>query len=156
MLRIGRAFWVVSGLLCLACTPQDVAVPSADSPDIPVRKAYFDSNPEVLHEVFRTGCDGPGDTFSQPNWQTARCAILPTPEGAAFLLIEFDAELEMPKLVVQKVTRRAGEGYEVEMSYFAEIRSKTGKRQRVYMPRAALDRQIDLILTNTGGTPIED
>lgn len=156
MMPIGRALWVLAGLVCLSCTPQDVAVPPEDSPRIPVRKAYFASNPAVLHEVFRTGCDGPGDTYDEPNWRTARCAILPTPEGAAFLLIEFDADLEIPKLVVQKVTRRSGDGYEVEMSYFAEIRSKSGVRQRVYMPRARLDRQIDLILANTGGTPVDE
>jgi hypothetical protein len=156
MLLHGRAFWALAGLLCLSCAPQDVAVQAGDSPQIPVRKAYFATNPSVLHEVFRVGCDGPGDTYDEPNWQTARCAILPTPEGAAFLLLEFDAGLELPKLVVQKVTRRAGEGYEVEMSYFAEIRSKAGKRQRVYMPRDTLDRQIDLILANTGGRPIAD
>ncbi len=120
-----------------------------------MRKAFFETNPSVLHDVFRTGCDGPGDTYDEPNRQTARCAILPSPEGAAFLLIEFDAGLELPRLVVQKVTRRSGEGYEVEMSYYAQIRSKEGVRQRIYMPREKLDRQIDLILTNTGGTPIE-
>ena len=155
MLRFRRVFWVLAGLVCLSCAPQDVVVPAEDSPRIPVRKAYFATNPLVLHEVFRVGCDGPGDTYDEPNWRTARCAILPTPEGAAFLLIEFDAELEIPRLVVQKVTRRSGEGYEVEMSYFAEIRSKDGVRQRVYMPRETLDRQIDMILENTGGTPVE-
>lgn len=154
MLRFGRAFGVISGLFCLACTPQDVAGPSRDSPDIPVRIAYFATNPSVLHDVFRSGCDGPGDTFRRPNWQTARCIILPTPAGAAFLLTEFDADLEVPKLVVQKVTRRSGDGFEVEMSYFAQIRSKQGTRQRVYMKRPALDRQIDLILENTGGVPV--
>ncbi len=154
MMRIGRAPRVLAGLFCVACAPQDVAVSQDAGPDIPVRKAYYDSNPTVLHEVFRSGCDGPGDRYSQPNFQTARCAILPTPEGAAFLLIEFDAGLETPKLVVQKVTRRSGEGYEVEMSYFAQIRSKAGKRQRIYLPRQSLDKQIDLILENTGGTPV--
>ena len=156
MLRVGRALGVLSGLLCISCTPQDIAVQPADGPQIPVRKAYFETNPSVLHEVFRAGCDGPGDRFTEPNWQTARCSILPTPEGAAFLLLEFDADLEIPRLVVQKVTRRSGDGYEVEMSYFAQIRSKSGQRQRVYMQRETLDRQIDLILTNTGGTPIRD
>ena len=156
MLPFGRAFPVLAGLVCLACTPQDVAVAPEDSLRIPVRKAYFETNPSVLHEVFRSGCNGPGDTYSEPDWQTARCTILPSPEGAAFLLIEFDAGLELPKLVVQKVTRRSGDGYEVEMSYFARIRSKEGALQRVYMAREQLDRQIDMILVNTGGTPIRD
>jgi hypothetical protein len=139
----------------VACAPQYVADTSQGAQDIPVRRAFFATNPSVLHQVFRDGCNNPGDRFTQPNRQTARCNMLPTPEGAAFLISEFDARLEVPKLVVQKVTHRTDAGYEVEMSYFAEIRNKAGVQQHIYMPRRTLDRQIDLILTNSGGR-IED
>ena len=145
-----------SALLIAACAQQVPPVLPGDSPDLPVRRAFFPSDPSALHAAFRMGCTNPGDAFTQPNRTTARCTLLPSPEGAAFLLIEFDASLETPKLVMQKVTRPVDEGYEVEMSYYAQIRAKSGNRQRIYMQRPALDRQIDQLLESSGGVPVAD
>lgn len=143
----------LAGLLS-ACAPQDVVETGHNTQDVPARRAFFESSPDVLHTLFRESCVNPGDRYTRPNSRTAQCKLLPTPEGAAFLLTQFDAKLELPKLVIQTVTRESGEGYEVEMSYFAEIRAKTGNRQRIYMARESLDRQIDLILANSGGKPL--
>ena len=50
-----------------------------------------------------------------------------------------------------RVTREVADCFEVEMSYFAEILAKSGKRQRVYIRSKTLDRQIDAVLRHSGG-----
>lgn len=142
--------------ICAGCTTQYVGYSPEDPQDVPVRRAFFPANPSALDAAFKEGCNSPGDRFSRPDRQTARCNILPSPESAAFLLTQFDAQLEVPNLVVQKITRPAEDGFEVEMSYFAEIRAKTGNRQRVYIRNPVLDRQIDVILENSGGRTVDE
>ncbi|THH38763.1 hypothetical protein E4Z66_04150 [Aliishimia ponticola] len=151
MSRFHPVLFGLIGLLTTACAPQNVAIRQVDLQDVPRRTAFFATNPMALDEAFKEGCNGPGDIFRRIDGDTAQCALLPTPEGAAFLLVTFDAQLEEPRLIVEKRTRRDGDGYRVEMSYYAEVLAKTGKRQRIYMPRRTLDRQIDMILTNSGG-----
>lgn len=147
---------LLSCLLCAACAPQYVERTADDPQDVPVRRALFAANPVGLGMAFEEGCQEPGDVFSTPDRTTARCDIVPTPESAAFLLVQFEAELEVPTLVVQKVVRQVSECFEVEMSYFAEIRAKTGNLQRVYIQNRGLDRQIDQILSTTGGQNLQD
>ncbi len=138
-------------VLSVGCAPQYVGVVASDPQDVPRRQAAFAANPEGLDIAFKEGCNSPGDTFSRPDRKTARCNITPTPESAAFLLIEFDALLEAPKLIVQKITETRDDCYFVEMSYFAQITAKSGNPQRVYIRNRNLDRQIDLILSRSGG-----
>lgn len=138
-----------------ACAPQDVSISQTSPQDVPVRRAAFDANPTVLHAVFQRACSDPGDEYSEPDGRTARCDSLPTAEGAAFLLLLFDAELEVPKLVMQKTTKPdADAGFVVELSYYAEITAKSGGRQRIYVPRKDMDRLLDQILAMSGGTPL--
>lgn len=151
MMRLAPRITLLLCLTCAACAPQYVARNPGEPQDLPVRRAIFAANPVDLNAAFEQGCQQPGDVFSQPNRETARCDIVPTPDSAAFLLIQFDAKLEAPSLVVQKVVRKAAECFEVEMSYFAEVRAKTGNLQRIYIQSRDLDRQIDQILTTTGG-----
>lgn len=139
-----------------ACAPAYVERPSKGPEDIPARRALFAANPETLDEAFQMGCQSPGDSFTRPDRETARCSIVPTPESAAFLLIKFDAELEAPRLIVQKITRPLQDCVLVEISYFAEIRAKSGRRQQVYLPNRMLDRRLDAILRQTGGTTVAD
>ncbi len=138
-------------ILCAACAPQYVERSADDPQDVPVRRAFFETNPSNLEAAFEFGCREPGDVYSRPDSTTARCNIVPTPESAAFLLVQFDAELEQPTLVVQKTVRPVANCFEVEMSYFAEIKAKTGNQQRIYIQSRNLDRQIDQILLSTGG-----
>ncbi|MEM6310739.1 MAG: hypothetical protein AAF754_11870 [Pseudomonadota bacterium] len=139
-------------LLAIGCAPQYIET-TADSPqDVPARRAIFATNPAGLDTAFKDGCSSPGDTITRPNARTLRCNIVPTPQSAAFLLLEFDAKLEPPKMVVEKVTRQLSDCVLVEFSYFAEITAKSGKPQRVYIPNRSLDRRLDQILRASGGS----
>ncbi|MEL6449640.1 MAG: hypothetical protein AAFQ19_00150 [Pseudomonadota bacterium] len=80
-----------------------------------------------------------------------QCRILPPPDVAAFLLLQYDGALEAPTLVVQKETDPADGTYVVELSYFAEVVQKSGKPRRIYFKQRELDRLMDQLLAATGG-----
>lgn len=145
------AIFALSAGLLVGCGPQYVGFSPEDPQDVPTRRAIFDANPDGLDEAFAQGCQSPGDTLTRPTRNTTRCNIPPTPESAAFLLLEFDAKLEAPKMVVEKVTRQLTDCILVELSYFAEITAKSGKPRRVYIVNRSLDRRLDNILRASGG-----
>lgn len=134
-----------------ACTPQDVALRDSGAQNLPSRRAYFATDPAELHSAFRSVCDAPGDQFTQPDRQTAICRFLPSPALAAYLLTRYDGKIEVPKLVVQKITRDAETGVEIEISYYAEVAQKSGQLRRIYAPNPTLDRRIDKMLRVAGG-----
>ncbi|MEX0371419.1 MAG: hypothetical protein AB3N09_12370 [Tateyamaria sp.] len=120
--------------------------------DLPVRRAMFDAPPEPLDTAFRSSCDSPGDELREVSRSVVQCRILPPPDVAAFLVLQYDGALEAPTLVVQKETDREEEAYIVELSYFAEVVQKSGNPRRIYIRQQALDRLMDQLLIATGGT----
>jgi len=135
-----------------ACAPQYVEREATSPQDVPVRAAFFDANPEGLHAAFKDACGAPGEEFTEPNAQTAICRIPPSPRAAAFLLSEFDGKLEAPWLVIQKQSFQTSENVRVEMSYYAEVPQKNDTLRRIYLNSREIDRMIDLMLRNSGGT----
>ncbi|WP_299370035.1 hypothetical protein [uncultured Tateyamaria sp.] len=81
-----------------------------------------------------------------------QCRILPPPDVAAFLVLQYDGALEAPTLVVQKETATADGNVVVELSYFAEVVQKSGNPRRIYFKQPELDRLMDQLLAATGGT----
>ncbi len=146
-------FVIFSLFACAGCASTLVATIPEDPQDVPARRALYAANPEGLDEAFAAGCNAPGDTFSKPDRRTAQCDIVPTPESAAFLLTLFDAKLEAPKLIVQKLTDTTQDGVLVELSYYAIITAKSGRPQRVYFQNRTLDRRLDALLRGFGGEP---
>lgn len=155
MMPKSLAITLVVALALGACGPQYVEIETSVGQDVPSRRAFFAANPSGLDEAFAMGCSSPSDRFWRPDGNTARCDIVPTPQSAAFLLTEFDARLEAPKIVLEKTTRSSGACFIVEMRYFAEITAKSGNAQRVYVPNQAMDRRIDRILQASGGTSVD-
>ena len=143
---------IAIALLTGACAPQYVEREAASAQDVPVRTAFFSANPESLHDAFKDACNSPGEKFSQPNRETAICRIPPSPRAAAFLLAEFDGKLEAPWLVIQKQSFAEDENVRVELSYYAEVAQKNGTLRRIYLNSRDIDRMIDLMLRNSGGT----
>ncbi|WP_299042324.1 hypothetical protein [uncultured Tateyamaria sp.] len=135
-----------------ACAPQYVETVVTDEQDLPVRRATFAANPEPLDSAFRSSCDAPGDELRNISRSIVQCRILPPPDVAAFLLLQYDGALEAPTLVVQKETEKADQQFVVELSYFAEVIQKSGNPRRIYIKQKALDQLMDQLLIATGGT----
>lgn len=135
-----------------ACAPQYVERVATDEQDLPVRRATFAANPTPLDDAFRSSCDAPGDVLRDVSRSVVQCRILPPPDVAAFLLLQYDGALEAPTLVVQKETGRDENAFVVELSYFAEVIQKSGNPRRIYIKQRALDQLMDQLLIATGGT----
>lgn len=134
-----------------ACAPQYVETLVTSEQDLPVRRAIFESSPEPLDSAFRSSCDAPGDVFRQVSRSVVQCRILPPPDVAAFLLLQYDGALEAPTLVVQKETDMDQDAFVVELSYFAEVVQKSGNARRIYFKQRSLDSLMDRLLQATGG-----
>jgi len=147
MRPIFALFLVAAG----ACAPQYVETVVTDEQDLPVRRAVFATDPAPLDDAFRASCDSPGDELRQYRGGIVQCRILPPPDLAAFLVLQYDGALEAPTLVVQKETDRDDGSYIVELSYFAEVVQKSGNPRRIYFKQRALDQLMDQLLAATGG-----
>ncbi len=148
--RILPVLMVTAGVLT-ACGPQYVPLVVDGTQDVPARSALYVEDPTNLHDDFEARCSSPGDQFLRVDASTAQCRLLPTPEEAAYLLIEFDAKLEAPKVIFQKVTTPTADGFQVQMSHFAEITAKSGQTQRVYIKQPRIDRMFDRLMRRAGG-----
>ncbi|MEO0863638.1 MAG: hypothetical protein AAFY39_03430 [Pseudomonadota bacterium] len=135
-----------------ACAPQYVETIATSEQDLPVRSAVFANSPDSLDMAFRDSCAAPGDKLLQVNRSTVQCRIPPPPDVAAFLVLQYDGALEAPTLVVQKETDKADAGFEVKLSYFAEVIQKSGNPRRIYFKQRSLDGLMDNLLEATGGT----
>ncbi|WP_415402677.1 hypothetical protein [Tateyamaria sp. SN3-11] len=134
-----------------ACAPQYVETIATSEQDLPVRRALFETAPVPLDAAFRSSCDSPGDELRQVSRSTVQCRILPPPDVAAFLLLQYDGALEAPMLVVQKRTNPDNGSFVVELSYFAEVVQKSGNPRRIYFKQRELDALMDRLLSATGG-----
>lgn len=136
-----------------ACAPQDVVTVAASEQDLPVRSALYASAPNELDTAFRLLCDSPGDELRRVSRSVVQCRILPRPDLAAFLLLEFNGALEAPTLVLQKQTSEVDGQYVVEISRFAEVVQKSGNPRRIYFKNRSFDELIDELLEKSGGLP---
>lgn len=134
------------------CAPQYVETIAASEQDLPVRRAVFEDTPAPLDLAFRSSCDSPGDELREVSRSVVQCRILPPPDLAAFLVLQYDGALEAPSLVVQKQTDPAEDSFVVELSYFAEVVQKSGNPRRIYFKQRSLDQLMDQLLVATGGT----
>lgn len=134
-----------------ACAPQYVETIATTEQDLPVRRAVFEQAPQPLDAAFRSSCDSPGDVLRQVSRSVVQCRILPPPDLAAFLVLQYDGALQAPTLVVQKQTDRDADEFVVELSYFAEVVQKSGNPRRIYFKQRDLDALMDQLLQATGG-----
>lgn len=147
-----RPIFIVLMAALGACAPQYVETLATSDQDLPVRRAVFEQTPEPLDVAFRSSCDSPGDELRQISRSVVQCRILPPPDLAAFLVLQYDGALQAPTLVVQKQTDRDADDYVVELSYFAEVVQKSGNPRRIYFKQRDLDTLMDQLLEATGGT----
>ncbi|MEO9573811.1 MAG: hypothetical protein ABJ263_13930 [Tateyamaria sp.] len=143
-------FAVLLVALC-GCAPQYVETIASSDQDLPVRRAIFEQPPAPLDLAFRSSCDSPGDELRVVSRSVVQCRILPPPDLAAFLLVQYDGALEAPTLVVQKQTDADADAFVVELSYFAEVVQKSGNPRRIYFKQRSLDQLMDQLLVATGG-----
>jgi len=147
-----RPIFIVVLVALGACAPQYVETIATSEQDLPVRRAVFDQEPEPLNLAFRSSCDSPGDEFREISRSVVQCRILPPPDLAAFLVLQYDGALAAPTLVIQKETGRDADAFVVELSYFAEVVQKSGNTRRIYFKQRSLDSLMDRLLAATGGT----
>ncbi|MEM8578452.1 MAG: hypothetical protein AAGF60_11405 [Pseudomonadota bacterium] len=138
-------------LALAACTPQYVERVATGPDDLPERVALFDGAPDALNASFRAACTDPGDVYTRPSRFVQQCRTPPTPDLAAFLLLEYDGALRAPSVVIQTEERRGADAVEVGFSYFAEVPQKSGNARRIYFRDRQLDGFIDLLLVASGG-----
>lgn len=146
-----RPIFIVLLASLSACAPQYVETTVTEKQDLPVRRAVFEQAPAPLDDAFRSSCDSPGDTLRQVSRSVVQCRILPPPDLAAFLVLQYDGALEAPTLVVQKETDSTAGDFVVELSYFAEVVQKSGNPRRIYFKQRGLDTLMDNLLAATGG-----
>lgn len=139
-------------LMLAACAPQYVERVAAPGEVLPERVATFPGAPEDLNASFQAACNDPGDRYVRPRRGVRQCRTLPSPDLAAFLLVQYDGALEVPTLVIQTEERTAGGPVEVGFSYFAEVPQKSGDTRRIYFKDRELDGFIDQLLVASGGT----
>lgn len=149
-----RSYILVLAGLISGCAPQYVERTATTDAELPVNEARFDERPERLHAAFRDSCQGPTDSYSVIGQDQARCQMIPPPDVAAGLLVQFDGALEIPKIIVERMTRPADDGFVVGISYFASVPKKSGGNQRVYLRSRDLDRTIATLFRAFGGTPL--
>lgn len=147
-----RPIFIVVLVALGACAPQYVETIATSEQDLPVRRAVFDQEPEPLNLAFRSSCDSPGDEFREISRSVVQCRILPPPDLAAFLVLQYDGALAAPTLVIQKETGRDADAFVVELSYFADVVQKSGNTRRIYFKQRSLDSLMDRLLAATGGT----
>lgn len=140
-------------ILVAACAPQYEERTIRNPQDLPARVAKFESRPTTLDSAFEAACNTPGDRFLKMSRDLVQCRIPPSPDMAAFLVLQYDGALEAPTLVMQKRTSAHQDDYIVEMSYFAEVRQKSGGARKIYFKQRRMDRMVDQLLSSTGGTP---
>ena len=151
-------FTALLPIFLAACAPQYVETTVSNPQDLPARRALFAQDPTGLHEAFRDACDSPGDKLATPSRGIVQCRTLPTPDFAAFLLLEYDGALKTPTVVMQKQQRRTDAGQEstmIEFSYFAEVPQKSGQARRIYYKDRQLDQLLDQMMRAAGGTTVE-
>lgn len=146
-----RPFPIFLLVALAACGPQYVETLATSEQDLPVRRALYADQPAPLDAAFRSSCDSPGDVLHQVSRSTLQCRIPPPPDVAAFLVLQYDGALEAPTLVVQKETDASNGGFEVKLSYFAEVIQKSGNARRIYFKQRSLDGLMDQLLEATGG-----
>ena len=146
-----RPILVVLLVALCGCAPQYVETIASSDQDLPVRRAIFEQTPAPLDVAFRSSCDSPGDELREISGTVVQCRILPPPDLAAFLLVQYDGALEAPMLVVQKETDADADAFVVELSYFAEVIQKSGNPRRIYFKQRGLDQLMDQLLVATGG-----
>lgn len=142
----------VVALALTACAPQYVERVATPEEDLPERVATFPGAPERFNALFQAACNDPGDRFVRPTRAVRQCRSLPSPDLAAFLLVQYDGALELPTLVIQTEERPSGGPVEVGFSYFAEVPQKSGTARRIYFKDRELDAFIDQLLVSSGGT----
>ena len=140
--------------LTAACAPQYSQTQLEPGTPFPINEARFDERPEQLHLAFRASCQGPADSYSDRGADEAICQMIPPPDVAAGLIVQFDGALEVPMIVVERMTRKVDDGYVVGISYFATVPKKSGNDQRVYLRSRGLDRIIENLFRAYGGRPI--
>ena len=147
---------IILGLFALtaACAPRFTETSVAPGEALPINEARFSERPERLHQAFQESCSRPTDSYTTNGANQARCQMVPPPDIAAGLLVRFDGALEIPMIVVERVTREDEDGYVVGISYFANVPKKSGGNQRVYIRSRNLDRTIANLFRAFGGNPI--
>ncbi len=149
-----RPFFALILVSLAACAPQYVETVVTSPQDLPKRQAFFAAEPTTLNTAFRDACDSPGDVLASPSRGILQCRTLPTPDFAAFLLLEYDGALETPVIVMQNQQTRVttpASGTVVEFSYFAEVPQKSGTPRRIYYKDRQLDALLDRMLQAAGG-----
>lgn len=149
-----RFFHSIFAVALIGCSPNFTETEVEPGQTVRVNQALYVEEPQILYTAFRNSCDGPGSQYKELGPNGAQCRLAPTPDVAAELLLRFDGDLGIPYYFIERRTQAASEGFVVTLDYFASVPLKNGKERRVYLRSKRLDRQIDQMFVQTGGTPI--
>ena len=126
--------------------------------DVPAgaSQALFTSRPAALFEAAGAVCSAPGQTVVRPNANQVRCESLPNPESAAALILQFDGTVEaLPKFVIAFTGAPAAEGFIVVADTYIRVPQRDGGAQQIRFPDPALKQDLQTLLTQAGGRPIQ-
>ncbi|CUJ94461.1 hypothetical protein RUE5091_01421 [Ruegeria denitrificans] len=132
--------------LIVACTPQDVPLPT--------RSAQFETYPERLFDTFETQCAGPGENFEKTANRIFECQEFLPPDTTAFLILNYDGyPQDLPKSVMRMTSTKTTSGYRVDAELFFNVPRKNGPDVKVPVESKTLDQALGALFQQMGGSP---
>ncbi len=135
--------------------PDPLADPLAEGPVVlypEAQQAFFPEFPDALLMAAVQSCVNPNQRLRQPDAESVICESLPSPEGAAALILTHNGTVEnLPRLYTTFASRPSGEGYVVAGDTYISVPQRTGGVVRLRLPEG--DGVMRDLLAQAGGQP---
>ena len=139
-------FFLLAGVVCAACTTQDMVSCNG--------KARFSEYPDSLFFALKSACDGPAQTFARPSENTVECREYLPPEPTASIILTYDGVPDrLPQLVISFQTEPDSPGYLVENDVYIDVPQKSGPSLQVRQKDARMNRILNDLYRSSGGVP---
>lgn len=132
--------------LIVACTAQDVPVPT--------RSAQFQDYPKRLFDTFEVSCSGPGEQFERIGAQVFECTELLPPDTTAYLILNYEGyPQDLPQSVMRLTSTKNTAGYRIDAEVFFNVPQRTGPPVQVPVESKTLDKALSALYQAMGGSP---
>ena len=152
----GRVAWIAP--LCLlfaACSPPPPP-PAPVAGPLPEVAARFEVAPTRLITALERLCTSPAQRITRPAPGVLECRMLLSPEATAGAILRYEGTIErLPESVVRLRLVEDAEGYLLASAAYLEVPRATGHLLRVAFPDPAMDRRMERVLENLGGTLVD-
>ena len=141
----------------LFALPANDLVPSAGPVTVypEAQRARFDVFPDPLLRAAVAACVNPGQTLRRAEADVVVCESLPSPEGAAAIILAHNGTVtDIPRLFTTLVVAAEGEGYLVTGDTYIAVPQRTGGVVQIRLPES--DAGIRDLLQRAGGVLVDE